>query len=235
MRIVNRNPSKQVWGSWERRKSVSHWELSLYTPDSYAVRLIHTALEPSILGKMRTSKNISFIVLLFGLTGKILAQDLTIHPYVGASGNFFGVSDGGWGVEFGLRYDNFYIGTEYGNYSSGGYKKSDFTSDLFFPPPLESEYYYEDPHLPTTREHYLGLSAGLIIKNTFWLGYEALVSNQSSIHPVMQNFQGYRWMTTTLYWFDVGPDIRIEGWNHLLLNLSYSNRRGVKCGVGYIL
>jgi hypothetical protein len=55
-------------------------------------------------------KKLSFIfIFLIGLFGHVRAQDSTIHPYVGESVNFYGVSDRGWGIELGFRYNNFIL------------------------------------------------------------------------------------------------------------------------------
>jgi hypothetical protein len=167
---------------------------------------------------------------------KTCAQDSTIHAYVGLSRNFFGITDAGWGTELGVQYNNIYFGIEYGYYGIGKYNQSDYTGIIIVPlnNPAEANYYANDPHLPTTRENYYSIHGGMIIKDIFWFGYAAMASVQSSIHPVWQIGQGYGWLPVTSLWFDIGPDVRIEGWNHLLLDLSYSHRRGIKSGIGYI-
>jgi hypothetical protein len=178
---------------------------------------------------MRYLKIIFFFLLFLGIRNSALAQDSSIHIYLGANGNFLGISDAGWGVEAGIRYNDIYFGAEYGNYGDGRFKQSDYPDgsiDLT---------YWDDPHLPTTREHYVGIHGGIVINDIFWLGYTLLLSEQKSIHPEWQYYVGgFKWFPVTSFWLDVGPDVRIEGWQHLMLNIAYSHRRGFKSGLGYI-
>jgi len=180
------------------------------------------------------------LIMLFVFVGAAMAQDSSLHPFLGVSGNYLGISRAGWGVELGARYGDFYLGAEYGNF---GYAEDDPSqAQQTFPiadgmyGDLELGAIREDPHFSISREHYLSLTGGIIVANRFWLGYSAIVSDQNYIHPVL-DFTGqyYTWEKVTSYYFDIGPDVRIEAWNHLLFNFSYSYRRGIKSGFAYIL
>jgi hypothetical protein len=161
----------------------------------------------------------------------------TVHPFIGVNGNFLGISNAGWGVEAGLKYDWFYVSAEYGNY--GKISPEHPLSFGFTPAEDSAELAYEasDPHLNISREHFFCLSTGFIILHSLWIGIELLYSEQSYTHP--HRVQGatdvlYMWENRSNTWFDAGFDIRVEGWNHLLLDLAYSHRRGLKSGLGYV-
>jgi hypothetical protein len=180
----------------------------------------------------------SFFFLISGQVANTFAQDSTIHPYVGTSCNILGVSNLGWGIELGFKYDLFYLGVEYGNY--GHIDDSRLIVPLPPIPIIDSQtitYAKSDPHVKVSHEQYYAICGGIAITNNFWLGSIVLFSQQSSVHPVeiVKVDLPFTWETVTSTWIDFGIDMRYKGWNHLLFDIAFSHRRGLKTGLGYIL
>lgn len=154
---------------------------------------------------------------IIGLAKKTFGQASTVHPFVGISINFLGVSGPGFGAEVGLSLENFYIGAEYGIYDIGT------VGDVIF-----QKYYATNPY---GVEQYFSINGGVVINKTFWFGLTILISIQPYLH--FDNTGNYYQVDKTR--FDAGPDFRIQFWKHWLFDLAYSYRRGLKTGLGFIL
>jgi hypothetical protein len=120
-------------------------------------------------------------------------------------------------------------------YGYGGYLKADYNTNPFYPTdPQEEEGLKSDRHFPTTLEHFYSLNGGIVIKNELWLGIVALYSDQKGFHFPLMPDGLYQMADVHDVWIDFGPEIRLQELNHLMINLAYSHRRGLKSGLGFI-
>ena len=124
-----------------------------------------------------------------------------IHPYVGGSFSFLGVSGilPGWGLEGGIKFKSGYAGLEYGTY---GHK-----IDTRMLPSGEEGY--------SAFEDFWGLHGGINLDSSLSIGPVLLYSDE-------HQFDG-----TVSHHFDFGPDVRWHDKKHLVLGIAYTRRRGI--------
>ncbi len=151
----------------------------------------------------------SFFILSFLLITACLSQagyGQKIHPYVGASLNFLGVSQPGWGITGGVKFKVFYAGVEYGTYgheintvslAAGGSYHAIF-------------------------EDYYGVHGGVVIDSIAYFGLVFL-------HSIKQDVYG-----DVSSWFNIGPDVRFQAAHHLMVALAYTIRRGLNAGINFL-
>ena len=178
--------------------------------------------------------------LILFLTTSVYGQDSSwqgngkVNPYFGLSVNFSGeVPLEGFGIEAGAQYRMFYIGAEYGIYGFTIFNLLNGAGDQ--PIPFQGEQF---PDRIVNQEQYYGFHAGItIIKNSVWLGIAFLWSSATMYHPApfdtaQRGNSGFEYI---LHVFNIGPDIRFTLSDYLTLNFAYTNRRGLKIGMAYIL
>jgi hypothetical protein len=143
-----------------------------------------------------------FVILISLIIGsaKIDYAQIAIHPYVGGSLSFFGVSVfPGWGLDGGIKFKSGYAGLEYGLY---GYKIQTFS-------PLEGETVYP------AFEKFFGLHGGVNVDSSL------------SVGPVLLYSEEHQFDGTVSHHFDFGPDVRLHDKKHLMLGIAYTRRRGI--------
>ena len=149
---------------------------------------------------------LAFLLFTCCLTLVGYAQKVLIHPYVGGSINFIGISNAGWGIDAGVKYGFLYAGVEYGIYGVE-------TATVSLP-------YGETYH--SIYEDYYGVHGGLVFDSVVYFG---LVLLHSDNHEVGGD---------VIPWFNVGPDVRVQAMSHMLLALAYTIRRGFNLGLSYL-
>lgn len=130
----------------------------------------------------------------------------------------------GIGLEYGIAYNNFYIGAECGFYGIVIYKPTtsyeliSIANDGF-----------------PTKEEYLGIHGGVILDSWLWLGIVLLVSTTEVDH-FSYDAANQVWNESIKHplYFNIGPDLRFKTSTHFSVNTAFTIRRGLKLGASYL-
>ncbi len=133
-------------------------------------------------------------------------QASKLHPYIGGSLNFWGVSAPGWGIDGGVKIGTWYAGAEYGRYGHEITTVSLPAGETYHP-------IYED---------YYGAHGGAVINDLIYLGVTFLSSKDYYVDGRSNT------------WFNLGPDVRVQAWNRVLFALAYTVRRGLDAGINIL-
>ena len=161
------------------------------------------------------------ILLVISSSEALQARLNVLHPYFGGSVNFAGISFLGWGVEAGAKYTWLYGGIEYGSY--GQIQQMPVMNW----DPVPGYDLSKDPYFNhnVTPESYYGIHSGFVIDSLIYVGAVALFSHQDEweFGNVVHNS-----------WFNIGPDIRLQTWDHAMFTFAYTIRRGLNTGLSFL-
>ncbi len=169
----------------------------------------------------RICRLFSISLVLYAMSYSASSQGQTVHPYLGVSSSFGGVTIRTWsgaGVEIGARLGMFHLGFEYGSYGP---------IEMQLDPPLAWGFL-------TSSEIYYGIDLGVIIKKNFWIGADILYSRPAKPTSTAPTDGVWSAGVYDRSWLNVGPDLRLECWDHALFNCAYTIRRGLKAGCAFV-
>ncbi|MDP4199241.1 MAG: hypothetical protein Q8922_05720 [Bacteroidota bacterium] len=159
---------------------------------------------------------ISLLLILNDMGSSSVAKSQSLRPYVGISSSFGGVAIRTWsgvGVEAGARFGMIFGGLQYGSYG---------------PVVTDPDAWYAR----TNSEVYYGFDLGIIVMHDLWLGADILESHPSEIEPSVPTIGGS--VSYNQSWWNIGPDVRLECWDHALFGIAYTSRRGLKTGCAFV-
>ena len=133
----------------------------------------------------------------------------------------------GWGFEAGVKYLDFYLGTEAGrcrNAPSPPAYGVDFPNGYVS---VGDDYDFES---------FYGAHLGYFVNARWAFGLVVIASNRWRTHyQGVNNNQEYIYTRFHDTWLNVGPDVRLQTSTHIMLSGAFTLRRGLKVGLDYCL